>query len=937
MKTIAAFFLCAGLVSAAEFYVAPNGNDADAGTKEKPFATVERARDRARDIPGEAVTVYLRGGTYFIDTTIAFGPSDSGSASSPRIYRSAPGESAVIVGGKTVSGWQPYRNGIYKASLGAQGLGGLVFHQLVMDGKRLMKARYPNIDPAHPLTGGFIYMPRKSPKEREIVTYDSPTLPFAQWGDRSQAELVGYTKGGWTFAITPIKSVDTAAGTITVRAVRVGFSQHDRFYIQNMLALLDTPGEWFHDRANDTLYVYPPDGKRPADDAVIVPIVDDIIALNGRLDSPYEYLDIKNQVSYEENIRTRKSSADDPVSHITFRGLALRCAEQNGLRMTGAVSVNVIGCEVSFIGNYGINLGGVAQPYEEVGNPRRTPNTGKQMGVAGAGQDLLFNDGCRGCRIAGNDVFSTGAEGIMLHGGKNIAENNHVYDCGIFDKDMANINQFGEENIIRRNTIHDSPRSGAFQKGVGNVIELNDISQTQREARDGGGIRMCQRNVRIGGNVIRYNRIVDTIGYGHEDDDPLYYSPYYQWGVYLDDFTAGTTVNGNIIVRASRGGVYVHGGSGNIVSNNIIVDCPYGVEANSMGDNKNFGAERQHNTVIVNNIIAYLGDASYARLSYDDIPAGISASQWYDGLITSCGGNVYGTKNYPLRMKPGTSAVGFDTWRALGYDRDSLAEDPGFLSYERDDFRLKKDSPAFAKGFVPIPYGDIGCYPSDERYRWPLTVSKAPRENPFYPVSVEEIIKARRGLAVSMHGMLREIYESGGVKTFTGGGTAITLFDETMTGKPPVLAFIDKPTEPCDPRLMINFHITKGRPVLSFRLKLDEKKPAPVIIETRQYAGIPAGAKPNYFCGALIEVRADGAVTVGGAGAGMLTPGTWTECALTHDLDRGGEYRFTMNGIAVDVTARCTDARFSSLERILIYNTEKADGSFYIDGLTLTP
>src|SRR4051794_11053739 len=47
-------------VRAAEFYVATTGDDANAGTIEKPFATVQRAQQSAN--PGD--TVFIRGGTY---------------------------------------------------------------------------------------------------------------------------------------------------------------------------------------------------------------------------------------------------------------------------------------------------------------------------------------------------------------------------------------------------------------------------------------------------------------------------------------------------------------------------------------------------------------------------------------------------------------------------------------------------------------------------------------------------------------------------------------------------------------------------------------------------------------------------------------------------------------------------------------------------------
>jgi Right handed beta helix region len=45
---------------AAEFFVAPDGSDGDPGTREKPFATVQRAQEAAA--PGD--TVFIRGGTY---------------------------------------------------------------------------------------------------------------------------------------------------------------------------------------------------------------------------------------------------------------------------------------------------------------------------------------------------------------------------------------------------------------------------------------------------------------------------------------------------------------------------------------------------------------------------------------------------------------------------------------------------------------------------------------------------------------------------------------------------------------------------------------------------------------------------------------------------------------------------------------------------------
>ena len=52
--------------SGAEYYVAPGGRDENPGTKSKPFATLERARDEVRKLVAAGlktnITVWIRSG-----------------------------------------------------------------------------------------------------------------------------------------------------------------------------------------------------------------------------------------------------------------------------------------------------------------------------------------------------------------------------------------------------------------------------------------------------------------------------------------------------------------------------------------------------------------------------------------------------------------------------------------------------------------------------------------------------------------------------------------------------------------------------------------------------------------------------------------------------------------------------------------------------------
>ncbi|MBM4149998.1 MAG: hypothetical protein FJ224_13290, partial [Lentisphaerae bacterium] len=121
---------------AAEFYVAATGDDANPGTRTKPFATLERARDAARQSKGS--TVFVRGGFYELTKTLKLDAKDSGV-----IWRAYRDEKPILVGGVKITGFVPHDGQIVKANVGTN-----LFRQLFFDGQRQELARYPNLDPA---------------------------------------------------------------------------------------------------------------------------------------------------------------------------------------------------------------------------------------------------------------------------------------------------------------------------------------------------------------------------------------------------------------------------------------------------------------------------------------------------------------------------------------------------------------------------------------------------------------------------------------------------------------------------------------------------------------------------------------------------------------------------------------------------------------------
>src|SRR5712664_1073855 len=138
MKKTLFLFLVAvtwqGSAPAADIYVSPAGRDSNSGEKAKPLASLAAAQQVARSRKSAgAVTVWLRGGTYYLPQTLVFTPEDSGTKQTPVTYAAFPGEEPVISGGIRLRlTWTPYRNGILMARVSP----GLHSDQFFVNGKR---------------------------------------------------------------------------------------------------------------------------------------------------------------------------------------------------------------------------------------------------------------------------------------------------------------------------------------------------------------------------------------------------------------------------------------------------------------------------------------------------------------------------------------------------------------------------------------------------------------------------------------------------------------------------------------------------------------------------------------------------------------------------------------------------------------------------------
>lgn len=700
------------------FYVATDGNDANPGTKAKPFATFEKARDAARQSktqnPTSKIDVFVRAGTYELAKTFTLSAEDSGTEKAPVVYQAYPNEKVLLIGGKRITGFAPHRGAILKADVGAQGFTNY-FRQLFLDGKRMQLARYPNHDAVNP-NGGFAYVdgqiPKDSDKGKEKPEYPARQIHYKlsdarTWAHPELAEVIYFPWHNWLNISVPVASVDKDKRLITLtRDAKThagypgGIRPGDRYFVRNLFEELDSAGEWFLDRQTRTLYFWPP--KPLAGLEVYAPTTDDMIEISAK------------------------------TEWIIIRGFTMECGDGYAVALRGANNC-IVAC------NTIRNTGG---------------------GQLGKGGGVLLENGAN-CGVVGNDIYDVGNVGIMMRGGNYLtltagghyADNNYLHHIGVLNAHGLGIHMDGIGLRVSHNLIHDITRSGLFGGGNDCIVEYNHIRHDNLMTEDTAGY-YNGGNWHNRGQIVRYNYVHDTLGYGRRGGK--WVSPLFAWGIYFDDDVSGTHAYGNIVARVPLGGFHVHAGRDNIIENNIIIDCAEQQFQMS-------GHDPAHSQWLIDRKKAefakFQRNPAYAK--YPEVPALDIEKAWlmvgnkfrhnivcyqdtnsvlYTYFQDRCpeqnetDRNLVWHHDQPITVQHSTgwklAKLSWEEWQKAGHDQHSIIADPLFVNAAKDDYRLKTNSPAFKLGFKPIPVEKIGPYEDPLRASWPIVEAEGVREHP---------------------------------------------------------------------------------------------------------------------------------------------------------------------------------------------------------------
>lgn len=483
-------------------FVAADGDDGQAGTRESPLRSLKRAqevvRERLKEGIDRDITVTIRGGTYVLAEPLVFGWEDSAPQGHHVAYTAAPGEKVVISGGRPITGWRQAEEE-WRAVVPEVRNGEWFFRELFAGGVRLARARAPN--------DGYFRVAKAGADDRTGFTFREGDLHA--WRDVDQTELVFLHD--WSTSRVAVAAVDERSHLIRL-AQSIGpsaphyrishFEPHPRYFIENLHELLDAPGEWHLEGRTGTLTFLPHQGKTPETTTLIAPRLHSLVVVRGDLegDRPVRGLRFSGLQFMHCGWRLPKGgyAAGQACFHEKRDGSGKPSAREMmpaALTFDRAEDCVVEDCRLAHLGGCGIHFRRTCR-NNRISNctVQDVAGNGIMIGetiTRGSDNDLVS----RSNTVAGNTIQECGA---VYFGAVGIWVG-IAADTTVADNEVCNLPYTGISVGWSWNTRPTGCR--------GNVVEHNHIHHVMQTLSDGGGIYTLGRQP---GTVLRGNRIHDV-------------------------------------------------------------------------------------------------------------------------------------------------------------------------------------------------------------------------------------------------------------------------------------------------------------------------------------------------------------------------------------------------------------------------------------------
>jgi hypothetical protein len=459
-----------------------------------------------------------------------------------------------------IAGWQKSEDGLWVAKVPeeAKNTG---FRELFIDGERAIRARHPE--------SGYLHVAEVGADRRTNFRFNPGDFPTPQ--NPQQVELI--LLHDWSITRIRLAEIDSIQSTITavdsIGAKSLSFFNLDnsekdpRYFLENDLAFLDSPGEWFFDSKEGLLYLMLPEGKNPQNYIVTVPVTGPhLLVMEGTEQQKVRNIAFEGiSFQYCSWLLPEKGYAGVQACHFDPRPAADGWSVvPAAVEVKWAENCSFTGCSFTHLGGSGFWIGAGCNNCKVNGSQFEDISGNGIM--VGEGQDRKVN---------GNNWWKSAPEQVATG---NLVEMNTVTGCGKQFYGAVGIwCGFTAGTIVRENYLFHLPYSGI---SIGwewspvptpcrdNHLEGNHIHHIMEILSDGGGIYMLGLQP---GSTISNNLIHDvTINAGRAESN----------GMFLDEGTTDVTISGNIIYNIAKSPLRFHKATINLVKDNIL-SCGDGI------------------------------------------------------------------------------------------------------------------------------------------------------------------------------------------------------------------------------------------------------------------------------------------------------------------------------------------------------------------------
>ncbi len=515
------------------YYVSKNAPENGDGSYDKPFNTLENARDALRAVNAfnpKSAQVVIKDDIYFLDKPFALNEADSVPDGLKITYKGEDKKRPVISAGVKLIGFTLHdaQKNIYKASAK-----GLDFRQLYIGNKRAVRAKYPNNDKCLTVSSWNT--------ENKTVTV-SENIAFS---DLNGAEF--NVQKEWGNDILKISEIADNVISFEPKSASYEFTNTNppkingqRFWLENKYEFLDEKGEWYLDKENDTVYVIP---YYDSDlQSVYAPKLENALLISGKnLKDKVKNVEFSNLTFAHTDWEYPKENPYIEVqSQQYFDGANYKAHPISGVYVKNAENITFSNVRFCFMGSTALEF--------HRGVKNSSINNCAFYDISGNGISMgVFDDIPN---YTNSDRYDPVSE-------EDITQNITVENCFITRTGSDYFSSAGilagncRDVSIKNNEICDLPWSGmslswgwseSMTAPTGFFVTDNHIYNVLNRVSDGGGIYFCGNSPEsiVSGNYIhnlKYSR---------------YASGAMLTAVYLDQGTKGVTVFDNAVKDAAE-------------------------------------------------------------------------------------------------------------------------------------------------------------------------------------------------------------------------------------------------------------------------------------------------------------------------------------------------------------------------------------------------